>query len=121
MDNPELTTAIIACVTGLGGFITAITAYVRSKTETETIRNERDETKVIRDQDSLQMHDAIEKLKFQVDANKNNIGLLFEKSNDAAQAINQLNTQLAVVLERLDTVIDTLKEIKGNKGHGRNR
>ena len=66
------------------------------------------------------MHDAIEKLKFQVDANKNNIGLLFEKSNDAAQAIGQLNTQLAVVLERLDTVIDTLKEIKGKKAHGRN-
>lgn len=116
LENPEFTTAVIACVTGLGGLITAITAWVQSKTEMTTLRDEREQTKVIRDQDSLKMHDDIEKLKFRVQANKDSIGLLFEKSNDAAQAISQLNTQLAVVLERLDTVIDTLKEIKGKKG-----
>lgn len=112
MDNPELTTAIIACVTGLGGFITAITAYIRSKTETDTIRTERDETKVIRDQDSLKMHDAIEKLKFQADANKNSIALLFTKSDAMSQAVNVLTTQFAVMDSKLDQLINSVDELK---------
>lgn len=112
MENPELTTAIIACVTGLGGFITAITAYIRSKTETETIRNERDETKVIRDQDSLKMHDAIEKLKFQVQANKDSIGLLFTKSDDLTSAVNLLTTNVAVMRQKIDQVLDAVTDLK---------
>ena len=112
MENPELTAAIIAVVTGLGGLITAITAYVRSKTETETIRNERDETKVIRDQDSIKTHDAIEKLKFQVDANKNSIALLFTKSDDMSQAVNALTTQFAVMDNKLDQLIKSVDDLK---------
>lgn len=115
IENPELTTAIIAVVTGIGGLITAITAYVRSKTETETIRNERDETKVIRDQDSLQMHDAIEKLKFQVDANKNNITLLFTKSDDMSQAVNALTTQFAVMDNKLDQLIKLVDDLNKSR------
>ena len=112
VENPELTTAIIACVTGLGGFITAITAYVRSKTETETIRSEREQTKVIRDQDSLKTHDDIEKLKFQVDANKNSITLLFTKSDDMSQAVNALTTQFAVMDSKLDQLIKSVDDLK---------
>ena len=117
MENPELTTAIIACVTGLGGFITAITAYIRSRTETETIRNERDETKVIRDQDSLKMHDDIEKLKFRVQANKDSIGLLFTKNDDLTTAVNSLTTNVAVMGQKLDQVLNALVELKGHKTH----
>lgn len=115
LENPELSAAIVACVTGLGGLVTAITAWVQSKTEMTTLRSEREQTKVVRDQDSLKTHDDIEKLKFQVDANKNNIGLLFEKSADAVSAIGALNTQLAVVLTRLDTVTDLLKDIRDSR------
>ena len=112
MENPELIAAVVGVVSGLGGLITAVTAWVQNKTENETIRNEREQTKVIRDQDSLAMHDAIEKLKFQVQANKDSIGLLFTKSDDLANAVNLLTTNVAVMGQKIDQVLDAVTDLK---------
>ena len=48
---------------------------------------------------------------------EDNIKLLFELNKDNSTAINTLNTQLATVLTKIDTIIDTLNEIKDAK-HG---
>lgn len=111
MTTP-LTAAIIALITGLGGLITALTIYIKTKTDTEKIRAERAETCRQRNSDSQELHDAVLKLQFQATANKDNIQLLFDLNKDNSAAINTLNTQLATVLTKIDTIIDTLNEMK---------
>lgn len=110
--TPTLTAAIVAFITGLGGLVTALTIYVKTKTDNEKIRAERAETCRQRDNDSQELHDAVLKLQFQSTANKDNIQLLFDLNKDNTNAINTLNTQIATVLTKIDTIIDTLNEIK---------
>ena len=110
-----MTAAIIGVITGITSLIGAVTIWVKTKTESERMRQARAETAKIRDKDSLDMHDAILKLQFQATANKDNIQLLFDLNKDNVASINTLNTQLATVLTKIDTIIETLNEIKDKK------
>ena len=103
--SPELATAIIAC---LG----AVAAWLKAHSDVGQINNERAETKILRDKDSQEMHDAILKLQFQAGLLKDENSALKTRIDDCNKQITTLTTQLAEVLVRLDNIIETLKELK---------
>lgn len=111
-SNPEFVAAVIAVLTGFAGLLTAIALYIKSRAECGAIREERKATKVVRDDDSMKMHDDILKLQFQAQQNKDNIGLLFNQVADSNKQISLLTQQLAQVLVKMDNVITTLQELK---------
>ena len=111
-ENPEFIAAVIAVLTGFAGLLTAIALYIKSRAECSSIREERNATKVLRDDDSQKMHDDILKLKVQEQQNKDNIALLFQQVADSNKQIALMNQQLTQVLVKMDNVITTLKELK---------
>lgn len=113
--TPEIIAAIVACLLGIAGLIGAVTAWVKAKTESEHIRNERLQTKQERDGDSQNMHDSILKLQFDVTSLKDTATLHAEHIEDLNRQSASLNTGLAQVLVKLDNIFETLKELKDNK------
>lgn len=118
-SNPEFVAAVIAVLTGFAGLLTAITLYIKSKAEVGSIREERKATKEIRDEDSQKMHDDILKLQFQSQQYKDDIGLLFQQVADNNKQVALLTRQLSEVLVKMDSVIDTLKELKEDFKNGK--
>ena len=103
---------------GISAVLTAIAVYIKSKAEVGAIRDERNVTKAQRDEDSQRMHDDILKLQFQSRQDKDDIGLLFTQVADSNKQIALLTRQLSEVLVKMDSVIDTLKELKEDFKHG---
>lgn len=117
-SNPEFVTAVIAVLMGISAVLTAIAVYIKSKAEVGAIRDERNVTKAQRDEDSQRMHDDILKLQFQSRQDKDDIGLLFTQVADSNKQIALLTRQLSEVLVKMDSVIDTLKELKEDMKNG---
>lgn len=113
--TPELTAAVVGLVLGLAGLVAAVTAWVKAKTESERIRSERLATKQERDDDSQKMHDSILKLQFEVTSLKDTATLHAEHIDDLNKQSASLNTVLAQVLTKLDSIFDTLKELKEDR------
>jgi uncharacterized coiled-coil protein SlyX len=61
------------------------------------------------------LHDKVLALEFKATQNKDNITLLFEQVADTAKAVGALNTQFATLLTKVDSVLDTLKEMRQQK------
>ena len=110
-----MTAAIIGVITGLSGLIAAITAWFKSKTETEHIRAERAETGKQRDEDAQKMHDDLIRMQCQLEQQEKNIKILFEQNVANSTAINDLSKQHAEVMVQLRNILETLKEIKDKK------
>lgn len=117
-SNPEFVAAVIAVLTGFAGLLTAIALYIKSRAECSSIREERKATKAVRDDDSMKMHDDILKLQFQSQQYKDDIGLLFQQVADNNKQVALLTRQLSEVLVKMDSVIDTLKELKEDFKNG---
>lgn len=110
--NAEVIAAVVACLMGIAGLCGAVAAWFKAKTETEQIRRERLSTKSERDGDSQAMHDAILKLQFEVTSLKDMSTLHSDRIEDLNKQSATLNTALAQVLTKLDTIFDTLKDLK---------
>lgn len=108
--TPELAAAIIAC-------LSAIAAWFKARTDVSAIKNDREATKVIRDEDSRKMHDQIIILEQTVGNLKSENAHLQNRVDDTNQQINTLTTQLAQVIVKMDNIIDTLKDLKETR-HG---
>ena len=113
--TPELTAAVVGLVLGLASLAAAVTAWVKAKTESERIRSERLATKAERDDDSQKMHDSLLKLQFEVTSLKDTSVLHAEHIEDLNKQSASLNTVLAQVLTKLDSIFDTLKELKEDR------
>lgn len=109
--TPELWAALIGAAVLL---LTNAAGLIKVWTDLAKTKSDREATKQTRDADSQELHDTVLKLGFQVDQNKNNIGLLFEQMADQMKQVGLLNTQLAQVLIKMDNIVDTLKELKTN-------
>ena len=116
--NPDFVAAVIAVLMGFAGLLTAIALYIKTKADVMSIREERNATKVQRDEDSQKMHDDILKLQFQSRQDKDDIGLLFTQVADSNKQIALLTRQLSEVLIKMDNVIDTLRELKEEMKNG---
>jgi hypothetical protein len=110
-----LTAAIVACISGFGGLGTAVTAWVKSKSEVEKVRAERVITGKQRDEDSQKMHDDLIRMQCKQTEFESNIKILFEQSIKNSNDINELSKQHAEVMVTLKNILETLKEIKDNQ------
>lgn len=107
--TPELWAALIGALVLL---LTNLAGLIKVWTDLSKTKSDRQTTKQTRDADSQELHDTVLKLSFQVDQNKNNIGLLFDQMTDQLKQIGLLNTQLAQVLTKMDALCDAIKELK---------
>lgn len=116
MTGEQIAAVVGAVVLCLGN----LAAWLKTASDVAKQKADRLLTKETRDADSQDLHDKVLQLSFQVDQNKNNIGLLFEQMSDQMKQIGLMNTQLAQVLIKMDNIVDTLKELKTNmKEHGK--
>ena len=108
MTNEQIAALVGALVMCLGN----LGALIKVWTDNVKLRNDRAATKEVRDKDSLELHDKVLSLEFKATQNKDNITLLFEQVSDSNKQIALLNTQLATVLTKMDSVLETLRELK---------
>ena len=113
--TPELWAALIGAVVLL---LTNTAAVIKVWGDNIATKDDRLATKTARDKDSAELHDKVLALEFRATQNKDNISLLFEQVADTAKAVNALNTQFATMLTKMDSVLETLRELKDLK-HGR--
>lgn len=108
MTTEQIAAVVGAVVLCLGN----LAAWIKTATDLAKQKADRLLTKQNRDADSQELHDTVLKLGFQVNQNKNNIGLLFDQMTDQLKQIGLLNTQLAQVLTKMDVLCDAIKELK---------
>ena len=113
--TPELWATLIGAVVLL---LTNTAAVVKIWGDNIATKDDRAATKEARNKDSAELHDKVLALEFRATQNKDNISLLFEQVADTAKAVNALNTQFATMLTKMDSVLETLRELKDLK-HGR--
>lgn len=113
--TPELWATLIGAVVLL---LTNTAAVVKIWGDNIATKDDRAVTKEARNKDSAELHDKVLALEFRATQNKDNISLLFEQVADTAKAVNALNTQFATMLTKMDSVLETLRELKELK-HGR--
>lgn len=106
--DPTIAALVVAC-TSLVGNAALLVKVIADKIK---LTNDRLATKTERDNDSQKLHDKVLQLEFQTGQAKDNIGLLFTKVEDSNKQISLLNTQVAQVLTKMDSVIDGLCELK---------
>ena len=106
--DPTITALIVAATSLLGnlGILAKVTA------DKVKLTTDRAATAAARDKDSQELHDKVLQLEFKSGQDKENIGLLFSQVADSSKQISLLNTQLAQVLTKMDSVIETLAELK---------
>jgi len=80
--------------------------------KTSDIKKDREETKIQRDADSQNLHDMVQKNTWEI----NNLKLENQHRDtildDLRQQCNELNVNLAVVSQKLDTLVEAIKELK---------
>ena len=80
--------------------------------KTSDIKKDREETKIARDKDSQELHDIVQKNTWEI----NNLKLENQHRDtildDLRDQCNSLNTNLAVVSQKLDTLVEAIKELK---------
>lgn len=101
--------ALVVAITSLVGNGALLVKVIADKIK---LTNDRLATKTERDNDSQKLHDKVLQLEFQTGQAKDNIGLLFTKVEDSNKQISLLNTQVAQVLTKMDSVIEGLCELK---------
>lgn len=101
--------ALVVAITSLVGNVALLVKVIADKIK---LTNDRLATKTERDNDSQKLHDKVLQLEFQTGQAKDNIGLLFTKVEDSNKQISLLNTQVAQVLTKMDSVIEGLGELK---------
>ena len=107
--TPELWATLIGAVVLL---LTNTAAVIKVWGDNIATKDDRLATKSARDKDSAELHDKVLALEFKATQNKDNITLLFEQVADTAKAVGALNTQFATLLTKVDSVLETLKELK---------
>ena len=107
--TPELWATLIGAVVLL---LTNTAAVIKVWGDNIATKDDRLVTKTARDKDSAELHDKVLALEFKATQNKDNITLLFEQVADTAKAVGALNTQFATLLTKVDSVLETLRELK---------
>ena len=101
--------ALVVAITSLVGNLALLVKVIADKIK---LTNDRLATKTERDNAEQQLRDKVLQLEFSAGQAKDNIGLLFTKVEDSNKQISLLNTQVAQVLTKMDSVIEGLGELK---------
>jgi len=110
--NADQITPIVAAVIALIG---AVTSWVKARIEIDKIKASRSETKATRDNDSRELHDKVLKLEFSDSLTKETLLLHRQQINEVSVTTRTLTTQLAVVVTKLDNIIDVLNNLNKEK------
>ena len=94
--------------------LTALASWFKNHADLATVVRDREQTKIDRDKSFQEVRDKVQALEFRCTALKDAQKLTDDRLNDASKQLGILNTQLAEVLIKLETVTDSLKEIKKN-------
>lgn len=106
--TPELIAAIIAVLGALG-------AFLKSRTDMSDLKEERAQTALKRDQDSLELHDSVQKASWEITRLKEDISFVRSGLDDHQMQLSVLNTELAKVSTKLDSALDILRDLKEAK------
>ena len=106
--DPTIAALVVACTSLVGN----LALLVKVITDKIKLTNDRLATKTERDNTEQQLRDKVLQLEFSAGQAKDNIGLLFTKVEDSNKQISLLNTQVAQVLTKMDSVIEGLCELK---------
>ena len=94
--------------------LTALASWFKNHADLASVIKDREATKSQRDQSFQEVRDKVQALEFKTTALKDAQKLTDDRLNDASKQLGILNTQLAEVLIKLETVTDSLKEIRKN-------
>ena len=92
--------------------LTNTAALIKVWTDNAKTKEDRVATKAARDQDSVELHDAVQKAIWDINAIKEDNGHRQQVMEQLQTQINALNTTLATTNVKLDTLCDVIKELK---------
>lgn len=105
----ELWAALIGAVVLL---LTNAAGLVKVWSDLAKTKSSRAETAAKRDQDSLELHDAVQKATWEIGILKDNAQHRDVLIEDLQKQINTLNSTLAVTNVQLNTLVDAIKDLK---------
>ena len=80
--------------------------------KTSDIKKDREETKIQRDADSQNLHDMVQKNTWEINNLKMETAHRDTIIDDLRQQVNELNINLAVVSQKLDALVEAIRELK---------
>lgn len=110
--TPELWAALIGGVVLL---LTNLAGLVKVWTDLQKQKMDRTETKARRDQDSQELHDTVLKQGFMIQQCRDSLSLYQTVQEDLKTELNILNTNVAKLTVVVETLSETVKEIKNAK------
>ena len=78
----------------------------------QSIKADREVTKAARDKDSQELHDVVQKNTWDINNLKMEAQHRDTLLDDLRAQCNELNTNLALVSQKLDTLVEAIKELK---------
>lgn len=99
----------------LVGFIIAVTTLVKVITDKIKLTTERAETKKVRDADSQELHDRAQENSWEIKRIKEDVTVLKTHLDDHQLQLSVLNTELAKLGTKMDSVLDAIKDLKESK------
>lgn len=78
----------------------------------QTINKDRETTKLARDKDSQDLHDIVQKNTWEINQIKMETSHRDTLIDDLRMQVNELNTNLALVSQKLDTLVEAIKDLK---------
>lgn len=117
--TPEIIAAIVGVLSGLGGLIGALTIYIKQRTKLDAARNDiqaitnsRVETAERRDREMQDLKEIVNKHTWGIDHLKDEMSHRDTLLDDLRAQVAALNTTLAVVGQKIETLIEAIKELK---------
>lgn len=99
--------------------LTNTAALLKVWADNAKTKQDRAATRVARDQDSQELHDAVQKNTWDISNIKNENGHRQQVIEQLQAQINALNTTLATTNTKLDVLVEAIKELKGSKRRSR--
>ena len=105
----ELWAALIGAIVLL---LTNLAAWLKTASDVAKQKVDRAETKLTRDKDSQELHDAVIKHGFQLQALKDDVVLHNTVMSDMQSAMNELNVNCAKLSIVVEQLAETVKELR---------
>lgn len=107
--TPELWTTLVG---GIVLFLSNLGVFLKTKADVTKIHESRAASKIERDKDSLELHDAVRKAAWEIDAIKATAGHRDQVIEQVQAQMAILNSTVATTNVKLDTLTEAIKELK---------
>lgn len=117
--SPELIGALVGLVSSLGILAAAVTTYVKQRTKIEAAQTEiraiadaRTETATRRDNEMQELRETVTQTTWEINRIKDEMSHRDTLLEDLRAQLSALNTTMAVVGQKMDTLSEVIKELK---------